>query len=161
MSINQYNNSCIYKIYNDNNSLFYIGSTFQSIERRFKTHKSLYKRYNTGVSRKFNSAFLLLNDPTCKIEILEHINVETKSELLKKEREYYDRYKNTIVNMNRPFTNDIENKELVKKHNTDRNFKFITCDICNKDIKRRYKKTHPTSKEHINNMNNNVNNNIV
>lgn len=159
MSINPYNTSYIYKIYNDNNSLFYIGSTAESVTTRFKRHKNIYKRYNIGLSSNFNSAFLLLGDPTCKIEILESVNVNTKTELLKKEREYYDRYKNTIVNMNRPYVNDIENKESVKKHNIERNFKFIRCDTCNKDIKRRYKKEHPMSKEHLNNSVNN--NNIV
>ena len=155
MSINPYNTSYIYKIYNDNNSLYYIGSTSESVTTRFNKHKSSYKRYTSRLSTKFNTAFLLLGDPSCKIEILESVNVNTKTELLKKEREYYDRYKNTIVNMNRPYINDIENKELVKKHNIDRNIKFIRCDTCNKDIKRRYKKNHPMSKEHLNNINNN------
>ena len=49
------------------------------------------------------------------------------------------------------------NQKYYIQHKNDK----YHCDICNKDIKRRYKKTHPTSKEHINNMNNNVNNNIV
>lgn len=152
MSVNPYHTSYIYKIVNDNNSLFYVGSTYQSLTTRMIVHKSVYKRYINNISTKWNSAFLILSDDTSRIELLESVKCENKIELLKKEREYFDKFRNTIVNIIRPYVNDGEIKERVKKSNTNRNFKFITCDTCDRLIKVRNKKEHSTSKEHLNNL---------
>ena len=85
----------IYRIYckDDKINDCYIGSTSQDIEKRIRKHKynckeKKYKIYNFINENKGWNNFTY--------EVLEIIDYEKKLDLLKKEREYIDKFKPTL-----------------------------------------------------------------
>jgi len=121
----------IYKIVNDENNKFYIGSTAQKyLSNRMNTHRQKHSRCmskNIGVD---------LNE--CSIILIENYPCKDKPELRRKEREYFDKYKKeckeVFVNKQRPILYKGEqkkldneryekNKELKRKQNKEWNKK--------------------------------------
>jgi len=96
---NPYHNSKIYKIVEDETGLFYIGSTFRSLSRRYQDHKdhsknkSEYKIYKFFTHDKFESGSL-------KIELIKEISVENNKELRQIEDSYIQECKNNILCLN-------------------------------------------------------------
>tara|TARA_R110000803_G_scaffold158786_2_gene223038 strand:- start:373 stop:981 length:609 start_codon:yes stop_codon:yes gene_type:complete len=101
----------IYKIVNDINDKFYIGSTAQRyLSSRMATHK---KKHTTCMSRNIG-----INLKECSIILIENYPCKDKQELLKREREYFDKHKkennDIFVNKHRPIVTK-EEKEIRKK----------------------------------------------
>jgi hypothetical protein len=114
----KYQNGKIYKITDNAYTKMYIGSTTQSLSRRFSKHKFSYKSWQNGGYDKV-SVFDLFNEfgiENCKIELIEAYPCNNRDELEKKEgeliranicinklivgrshREYYIEHKNDIL----------------------------------------------------------------
>tara|TARA_B110000285_G_C14898969_1_gene502256 strand:+ start:63 stop:854 length:792 start_codon:yes stop_codon:yes gene_type:complete len=106
-----YKKSKIYKIVNDVNDNFYIGSTVCRLSDRMSKHRAIHDcmSKNLGVDLK-----------ECKIILIEAFECENKQELFKKEREYFDKYKlecnDTFVNKVKPIISKEEYKEYHKEY---------------------------------------------
>lgn len=94
----------IYKIVCNKTGKTYYGSTTQTLAKRKSTHK-----INNSSSSKE-----IVNLGDWKIEQLEEVLFEVKSELLKRERDYIDN--NECVNKNRPIVTEQERKQNQQKN---------------------------------------------
>jgi len=107
-----YNNGKIYKIVNDVNNKFYIGSTAEKyLSNRMALHRNKHS--------KCMSKNLDIDLKECSIILIENYPCKDKNELLRKEREYFDKYKKeckeVFVNKNRPMRYKGEKKQLTKE----------------------------------------------
>lgn len=90
----------IYKIYSNETSKVYIGSTKQPISVRLSKHRHDYHRFTNLSKYHYVSSFELMKYPDAKIELLEEIEYDTKKQLYKLESEYI--LKNDCVNLCSP-----------------------------------------------------------
>ena len=95
----------IYKIVCNKTGKQYFGSTTQSLAKR----KALHKMNNNTSSSK---EIIDLGD--WRIEVIEEITYDDKSDLLNRERHYIEM--NACVNKNRPIITNEERKEQSKKN---------------------------------------------
>jgi len=77
-----YNNSTVYKLHSYDNDLIYIGSTTQPLAKRLYEHKHK--------SNTCSSKILFEQSDNVIITEIEHVNVSSKTELLKIERRYIE-----------------------------------------------------------------------
>ena len=77
----------IYRLFSDENTLQYIGSTTQKLCQRLSQHK-----YSTNRKNLTTASLLIKNTPSIKIELLEDYPCLTSVELLKREGEYIKNY---------------------------------------------------------------------
>jgi len=113
---NRYNNGKIYKLVSNHTDKIYIGSTCKDrLCQRFSSHKSSYGKWLKN-EHKYMLSFELFKLGDVEIILLESVNCETKEQLLKKEREYIDRYKDIIINKINPFISKEEKREYEKKY---------------------------------------------
>ena len=87
----RYEKGQIYQICDIGYTVFYIGSTCQTLSKRFSIHKKKYCEYKKGkpdCDRRVNQIFDQFGIENCKIEHIEHFPCESKSELLKREGHY-------------------------------------------------------------------------
>jgi hypothetical protein len=107
-----YKNGKIYKIVNDVNDKFYIGSTTEPyLSNRMSGHR---KKHNDCMSKSLG-----VDLKECSIILIENYPCKDKNELLRKEREYFDKYKKeglNIVNKIRPIITKEEKKKLYKDY---------------------------------------------
>jgi hypothetical protein len=85
-----YKNSKIYKIVDIGYTKMYIGSTTQSLSKRFSYHKKAYIRWKNNKHNKV-MVFDIFDEfgiNNCKIELIEECLCENRMELCKKEGEY-------------------------------------------------------------------------
>ena len=94
---NKYNNSFIYTIRSPHTDKFYIGSTTQSLCRRFANHKT---DYNSYVNNKENyiTSYKIIELGDSYIELLEEINCDTKTQLEMREGELIRLHKDLSIN---------------------------------------------------------------
>jgi Uri superfamily endonuclease len=155
-----YKKSKIYKIVNDVNDNFYIGSTIQSLHKRLNEHKSKHNKCmskNLGVDMK-----------ECKIILVEAFECENRQELLKKEREYFDKYKleckDTFINKVKPFLYQEEKDKYNKEYSTtNKRLEYIKkFNADNKDkLKEKNKQYRIKNKDKIKEMRDNNKKNTV
>lgn len=83
----------VYKIYSAQAEECYVGSSAQKhLSTRFAQHKNSYKKWSADPeNEKFVSVYDLLKFGDCVIEILEVSPCTCREELLKKEREWFDK----------------------------------------------------------------------
>jgi len=111
MSDNKFKTGKIYKIYNNENDKFYIGSTIFELKDRFTRHKYSLNCMckNLGVPIK---DFI--------IELIENYPCNSKEELLWRERFYFDKYKLednlNFLNKQKPIISVKEKKERLKEY---------------------------------------------
>ena len=118
--MSKYNNSKIYKIYSSEGEDIYIGSTYRTLEKRLKEHVNNYKAYQKDDTRQYTSSFKLFENylvKNCLIELLEAVNVETRSELLQIEAKHIKYNKNKCANILLPYCTDEEKAEHKKEYN--------------------------------------------
>lgn len=133
----------------------YYGSTIKTLEERLINHKCDYKRNHHNLT-----AFEVLKEDDCKIELVEDILCDSLSELRLKEAEYIKN--NDCVNKVVPGRTNKEwlddNKERRQKYKTDywhknkekinaKRNERMTCE-CGKSIIKRCYKRHLNSKKH-------------
>jgi len=137
----------IYKIVNDENNEIYIGSTKQSLAKRFAEHKANYKCHNKGVKSERTSSFDLFDKyglDNCSIVLIEQYDVTSREQQLKYERKHYDELKKHIVNKVKPHRSQ---KEYIKYSNEASKKQRET----NKDAIKEYKqKYYVQNKEALN-----------
>ena len=109
-----YKKSKVYKLVNNLNDNFYIGSTVQPLHKRMGEHRS---KHNKCMSKNLG-----IDIKECKIILIEAFECENKQELLKKEREYFDKYKlefkDTFINKVKPFLYQEEKNNYNKEYST-------------------------------------------
>ena len=105
-----YKNSKIYKIVNDENDNFYIGSTCSTLVKRMSGHR---KKDNQCMSKNLGVEL-----KECKIILVEAFECKNKDELLMKERFYIEKYRDeglNIVNKRIPIRSKQEAEQCRKK----------------------------------------------
>ena len=138
-----YKNGKIYKIVNDINNKFYLGSTAQLyLSTRMTTHRQKHSKCmskNIGVDIK-----------ECSIILIENYPCKDRQELLRKEREYFDKYKKeckeVVLNKNKPIYYEGELKELRKEYRDSNKEHIKEYRDSNKEYSKEYSKKY--SKEY-------------
>jgi len=137
---NRYNNGKIYKLVSNHTDKIYIGSTCKErLCQRLAKHKSNYKEWIKDNNNGYISSYELFELGDVEIVLIESVNCNTKDELFKKEREYIDKYKDIIVNKQRPITTK-EEFIVHQKQYYEKNIEHI---------KQRTKKYRDVNKEKI------------
>ena len=176
-----YNNGKIYKITDIAYTKMYIGSTTQSLSRRFSKHKASYKLWKDGKCGRSTSYDLFdeFGIDNCKIELIEEYECESKMELERKEgehiklnncvnkhiagrtqKEYRLENKDAINQKNKQY--NLENKDTIKQKKKQYNLENkdtikekasekLLCE-CGKDYTRSNKNKHIKRKHHINHL---------
>ena len=110
-NIDKYSRGKIYKIFSDHTDKIYIGSTTQTLERRYSEHKYKYNNQPNKPNKytKFNDIFKY-ND--AKIELIEQYPTTCEYFLHLRERFYIESMK--CINKNIPTRTDKEYKEANK-----------------------------------------------
>jgi hypothetical protein len=130
----------IYKITCNITNNIYIGSTTQKLNVRISKHMYKYKLYKNGLSH-FVSSYLIFDNNDYKYECIEEIEVDTKEEILLREKWYIQN--NKCVNYNNP----IESKQEYKKRHKIANKKYYETHKQEiKDKQREYNEEHKDNK---------------
>ncbi len=80
----RYKNCKIYKLVNNTNDMIYIGSTINSLRRRFSYHKYMAKTSNI----KLYKAMREIGIDKFRMELLEECSFEYKEDLLMREKDW-------------------------------------------------------------------------
>jgi len=138
--INRYNKGKIYKLVSNQTDKIYVGSTCKDrLCQRLATHKGHYNHWLKN-NHKYVSSYELFKLGNVEIVLLETVNCNTKDELLKKECEYIDKYKDILVNKQRPIITKEEEKERDKKYYED-NKEIIL------EVNKKYREEHKEQKQ--------------
>jgi predicted GIY-YIG superfamily endonuclease len=158
----------VYRIYNKN-GMEYIGSTTNTLEKRFKLHISAFKRYITGKETSKSTVIKLFQNDfnSCIIEKLADVyffkNGRKKPFLFKVENEYMKKSK--VVNKNNAFITAEEKRAYLLKYLEDNKQSLrqkatlkINCDCGGKytkagkiqHLKTRRHKAYENSRHHAN-----------
>ena len=81
-----YANAKIYKIVSERTDRVYIGSTVNSLNKRFRNHRSVYNSLLRGKCLQCSSSFIMRHGDA-RIELLETFPCENKLQLTKREGE--------------------------------------------------------------------------
>ena len=139
-----YKNGRIYKITDIAYTKMYIGSTCQSLSKRFSNHKATYKQWQNGKCNKL-TVYDIFNEfgiGNCKIELIEKFECNSKEELERKEgeiiksnecvnkriegrtdKQYYQDNKDKIIEQHKQYYQD--NKDKIKQNYQDNKDKII------------------------------------
>ena len=162
-----FDNSKIYKIVSVSGNKTYIGSTTQSLGKRFSSHKSKYNLYKNG-KYHFVSCFDVLKFDDAKIILIENYKCNNKDELRIRERYFIEL--NECVNINIPSRNKkrynqefkesiAKQKQLYNKINYEKFLKIkqekdinIFCE-CGKEHKHSNTSRHLRTSYHLKHIN--------
>ena len=115
--MNKYQNGKIYRIWNDTNEEFYIGSTTDVLRKRFYKHK-YDSRQDPDAGMKLYQAFRDIGIEHFKIELVELVSCVSKDELLRREGEIIRQLKpqlNIRIPSRTPQEYRIDNKERLSE----------------------------------------------
>jgi hypothetical protein len=111
--IRDYSKGKVYKIVVDTDEEYkpYVGSTIEELSRRMGGHRSKYKSWKKGKGAHIRSYDLFdkFGVDKCKIILLEEYSCENISQLLMKEREWFDKME--CCNKSKPLRKEHENEE--------------------------------------------------
>ena len=117
-----YKNGKIYSIRSHQTDKIYIGSTTQSLSKRFSYHKRDYKKYITSPEKyPFTTSFEIFKFGDAYIELIEEYPCDNKEQLCKKEGELI-RNNNCVNKCVSGRTMDewrIENKNYIQKYSKE------------------------------------------
>ena len=106
--MNKYEQGKIYKLVNSVNDMIYIGSTIEPLHRRWVSHLTDYKRRpNNKLYKKIHE----IGIENFKIILISIYPCKSKEQLIKREREEYDKY-NTDILLNSDCPKVSEEEEL-------------------------------------------------
>jgi len=143
----------VYKISSKQTDKMYIGSTIQSLNKRFTLHKCKTKyNINSCLSR------LIVCYDDCTIELLEEVEIEDRNDIKLKQREryYIDTNKENVVNIQIPLRTMrewiVDNREHLRQYDRQyrinnlqkiKDYKYtkISCD-CGNMVSRNNMSTH-------------------
>ena len=160
-----YKNGKIYTIRSHSTNKYYIGSSANTLTKRFNNHKDMYSYWINDNNYRYVSSYEIFKLGDAYIELLENYPCNDKNELRKREGELIRQYKNELVNMvidGRTYKEWKEdNKEHLKEYEKNRynninrielreKFKQkIKCE-CNAVISLIHKPRHIKTQKHIN-----------
>jgi hypothetical protein len=125
MAVRDYSKGKIYKIVADTNEEYkpYVGSTIESLSRRMGGHRRTYKHWKNKGGGYMTSYDLFdkFGVDKCKIILLEEYSCENISQLLMKEREWFDKME--CCNQIRPYRS-VEEKFEQKKEQYQKAFEL-------------------------------------
>ena len=124
----------IYKIYSVIGNKTYIGSTTQSLKKRFNNHKSAYKNNTLKSTSKY-----IFDYPDANIELILDYKCNSISELRRKEGEYIQQL-------------ECVNKCIAGRTHSEYNQTRITCE-CGVISTFRHIQKHRRSKRHLKRLN--------
>ena len=101
----------IYKIVNDIDNSFYVGSTWFKLNIRFSKHKN---DCNSGSIKKVHRKMREVGTDHCRIELIEQVEVQNKQERLQIEQKYINELKPDL-NVNKAFQTKLDRKNQNKK----------------------------------------------
>jgi len=165
----------LYKLYSLRGDDYYIGSTFDNLERRIKKHYKAYDEYLND-ERKHNESFEIFDKykDNIFIELIKEFkNVKTKEELKIQREEYIRKLKNTNIskqkltraeyakewkNNNKEHLHDYYQRYYIKNIDRikERYMERWVCEVCNINLNKWSKTRHEKSKSHQNMLNNNI-----
>ena len=87
----------IYKITSINTDKIYIGSTSKKLTERLRSHENDYKAFQNG-KYHYVKSYDILEKENYKIELLEEIEYDTRTELFQREGYYIRKYRDICVN---------------------------------------------------------------
>ena len=128
--MNRYENGKIYKLVNDVDDSFYIGSTCLQLPKRLYYHKN---DSNKAPNRRVYKHFLNIGWENIRIILIELFPCANKMELEKRERYYIDTLKPDL-NKNKPYLTPEEKEEYDMKRIRTDEYKMKQRE---KDIKRK------------------------
>ena len=148
----------VYKLVNNVNDLFYIGSTRQKLCRRMTDHR---KEAKNGKTSPLYRAMKETGVKHWKIILIKKIRTDDKEELLKLENKYICKFKEkkNCLNCNRAYRSD----EYKKEYDKLRNKKYrelneevirmqrrvtVECDVCGIKITKKNMPRHERSQKH-------------
>lgn len=115
--INKYQNGKIYKLINKlNNEMIYIGSTINTLKKRFQAHKTTFKK------KKIFKIYQYINElgiDNIDIQLIENYPCNNKIELLQREEYYICLYKELIMNKIKAYWSNEEKQQYFKKYNKE------------------------------------------
>ncbi|MCR9134291.1 MAG: hypothetical protein NXI08_17115 [bacterium] len=85
-----YSRGKIYKIWDIGYNMCYVGSTTQSLSKRWQYHKADYAKFQQGKSN-YSTVYSIFEEfglNNCKIELVENVECQNKEELLSREGFY-------------------------------------------------------------------------
>jgi len=148
----------------------YIGSTFDTLEKRFIRHRTDYKKWKKGKSHYFLSSFTLFDNygvENCYTELIKQYDVIDREHLEIYETLWIRKFKNKCINKNIPFCikklyekvyyiinkeAHLEQAKVFYQVNKDKILKRQkqpwTCEICNVSVNTSNKSYHLKSKKH-------------
>ena len=109
-----YKDGKIYRLVNKDSGLIYYGATCVSLSKRFSTHKSQYKLFNTGRIPYCPTSFAILKTNNYDIELIEKYPCNNRAELYQRERYYIEN--NECINKKIPFRHDDEKEKIRKEY---------------------------------------------
>lgn len=115
----------VYKVTSENTINIYVGSTTQSLKRRFQKHVSKFNTKETNGQPL--DVYEILKFGKCQIELLESIICETQTELFERER-YYIETLNNVINKRIPLRTVKEWRETNKAQIKIRRNVIIDCE---------------------------------
>jgi len=138
----------VYKIYSIfNPDMVYIGSTTQSLSKRYENHRYKYKNNLPNVCT-VKEIFDKYNMLSCVIELLESIEITDRTELRQIEQKYFDQY--DCVNRCKPY---IINRSVCdaeyRRNNKSKIQAQVKCNICERMYSKQNKIRHQQSKSCI------------
>jgi hypothetical protein len=91
-----------YRIVSDAGPMEYIGSTNQSLHKRFSQHVSEFKRLGFQAACSSKIIFITYGVETCRIVLVKERECPTKKHVIATERMLYDERLEYVVNVTRP-----------------------------------------------------------
>jgi hypothetical protein len=125
--MSNYENGKIYKLTSPNTDMIYIGSTIQSLNRRFNSHKIDINK-GKGIT-SFN--MFIWND--AKIQLIERYECNSKKELVLREQYYIELYSDYCVNFRKAYQTEKQRKVYNKKYKQTEKYK---------ETEKKYKQTN-------------------
>ena len=143
---NKYLNSIIYKISSFSRpDLFYVGSTYNSLKKRFSRHKSDFRAFNVGKSKTYLSSFEIIKLGDYHIDLIENFPCENRIQL--HARETYFIKTMVCVNKNVSYLTEEERKEEKMKCNKQYKKIKYACD-CGVNLNKYHNYKHIKTKKH-------------
>lgn len=146
--MNKYINGKIYMLRSKNNEKVYIGSTCKELDERLKQHKALYNSYTNNQNGHYTTAFELIKEDDCYIQLIKNYPCTDRKELHQEEGKL-QQVSTKCIN-NNIAGGLIPLIDHVNKWNEKNSDKY-ECKICGFKTPRKYDYTrHLGMKRHLN-----------
>lgn len=159
-----YKNAKIYSIRSHKTDLIYIGSTTQTLKKRFSVHKSKYKKY-LETNNLCISSYKIFAYGDAYIELIKNYPCKSREELNKEEGRYIKELNSVNKNKAGRTVSQwlIDNKEILCEKRRIKIYCECGCHVTKKNIARhkRTKKHNDLLNIKYNSMFDNFNNNLI